>query len=233
MGISKEMTDNTEKKKQLNEAETILETDAGEKGGVFSLAEDPVEQVEKPKLLLHSCCGPCSTAVTERLVGSYKLTIFFYNPNITERDEYERRLEAQHKFVDQYNSSPDRVDKIEIFAGKYEPEEFLTAVSGHENDPEGGERCTICYRLRLEKTAEAALLGGHECFASTLSVSPHKDAVILKKLGQDLAMRCGITYLAEDFKKRNGYMRSCELAKAHGLYRQNYCGCRFSKRENK
>jgi len=185
---------------------------------------------QKPKILLHSCCGPCSTSVVERLSGSFDVTIFFYNPNITERDEYERRKQAQLEFIEQYNGRIRSRDRISFLEAAYEPERFFEVAKGLEDEPEGGKRCEKCFLLRLEKTAEAASMSGFDTFSTTLSVSPHKDYRLLSALGLKLGMRYSLTFLAEDFKKQNGFQRSIELSKAYGLYRQNYCGCCFSKR---
>lgn len=195
----------------------------------FSAApEDPLE-VRKPSLLLHSCCGPCSTAVVERLKERYRITLFFYNPNITDPEEYRRRKETLLQFIEHYNCSPDREESLYFLEGAFEPDVFRDKVRGQESLPEGGRRCTECFRMRLERTAETAMLGGFDAFGTTLSVSPHKDAVRINKLGMDLALRFGLSFVAEDFKKRAGYQRSVELSRKYGLYRQRYCGCEFSK----
>jgi predicted adenine nucleotide alpha hydrolase (AANH) superfamily ATPase len=183
-------------------------------------------------ILLHSCCGPCSTAVAERLAADFGITLFFYNPNITDRDEYERRLEAQRRFLEKYNMLPDTNRKIDLAVGAYEPEEFFARVRGLETEPEGGARCTVCFEMRLERTAEYAALHGFERFTTTLSVSPHKDFELIRDIGMRLAMKFGLAFHPEDFKKNDGYRRSAELSRAYGLYRQNYCGCEFSRREN-
>lgn len=195
----------------------------------INLAEQSEEKTTKPTLLLHSCCGPCSTAVVERLIRDYEVTVFFYNPNITDPEEYKKRKDAQESFVNLYNMSPDRVALLHYKEGEYKPSQFLDAVSGHECDPEGGERCKLCFKLRLEKTAHEAIIGGFEYFSTTLSVSPHKNFELISKIGSDYSMRCGVNFLAADFKKKDGYKRSIELSKQYNLYRQNYCGCDFSK----
>lgn len=182
----------------------------------------------KPAILLHSCCGPCSTAVVERLRGRFEITIFFYNPNITDRDEYERRRIAQIEFIDQYNNRIDSRDRIAYLEGPYEPEVFYAAVKGLEQEPEGGRRCTSCFQLRLEKTAETASMSGFDTFGTTLTASPHKNFELIYKLGMQLGMRYGLTFLGEDFKKQGGYQRSIELSKEYHLYRQRFCGCCFS-----
>ncbi|MDR0595973.1 MAG: epoxyqueuosine reductase QueH [Clostridiales Family XIII bacterium] len=186
-------------------------------------------RIRQKSLLLHSCCGPCSTSVVERLARDYDITVFFYNPNIMDEGEYRRRLETQRSFLEIYNSSPDAPSRVALAVGEYEPSVFVRACEGHESDPEGGERCEICFSLRLAKTAERAALYGFDCFATTLSVSPHKDYAAIARIGGRLGMQCGVEFLAEDFKKHNGFARSVELSKAYGLYRQGYCGCDFGR----
>jgi predicted adenine nucleotide alpha hydrolase (AANH) superfamily ATPase len=169
----------------------------------------------------------------ERLAERYNVTIFFFNPNITEEEEYRRRVQAQREFVYRYNASNVSLDRVEIVWGPYEPNAFLCKVRGYEDEPEGGARCTICFLMRMEKTCEYALMHGIEAFTTSLSVSPHKDMSIISKIGNDLSLKYGVTFLAEDFKKKNGFLRSVELTKAYELYRQDYCGCVFSKQERK
>ena len=187
--------------------------------------------LSKPALLLHSCCGPCSTAVVEELIRDYKITVYFYNPNITDEAEYKKRLESQMKFIDEYNGKISRIDTIEFIEGVYEPGYFLDEVRGLEHEPEGGERCVKCFRLRLEKTAGMARLGGYDFFAAALSVSPHKNYRAISEAGRDLSLRYGVGFIDRDYKKNGGYERSIELSKLYSLYRQNYCGCKFSKGE--
>jgi len=184
-------------------------------------------KLDKPALLLHSCCGPCSTSVVFDLIHEYKITIYFYNPNITGRDEYQKRVESQKKFIDEYNDNVNRVDTITFIEGEYEPAFFLREAKGFEAEPEGGERCRKCFVMRLDKTAGTAKLAGFECFATTLSVSPHKNHQMLSKIGHDLCTRYGIGFVDKDYKKNGGYQRSIELSKKYALYRQNYCGCGF------
>ena len=174
------------------------------------------------KLLLHVCCAPCSTHVIEELKKEYKITLFFYNPNIEPVEEYQKRLEAAEslaKYLD-----------IEIIAWDYDNIEWHNAVKGHENDQEGGERCNICFRFRLEKTAEFAKENNFDLFAATLTVSPYKNAEEINKIGKELANKYDIEFLESDFKKQDGYFKSIELSKKHNLYRQNYCGCLYSKK---
>jgi len=182
----------------------------------------------RPAILLHSCCGPCSTAVVERLSGRFDITIFFYNPNITDRDEYEKRRKTQLDFIEKYNNRIDSKDRIAYLEGPYEPELFYSAVKGLEKEPEGGKRCMPCFQLRLEKTAETATISGFDTFGTTLTVSPYKNFELIYKLGMQLGMRYGLTFLGEDFKKQGGYQRSIELSKGYHLYRQHFCGCGFS-----
>jgi predicted adenine nucleotide alpha hydrolase (AANH) superfamily ATPase len=206
----------------------VLETNEQPFGAV--LTEGHMLAVARQAILLHSCCGPCSTAVVERLAARFDITLFFYNPNITDRDEYERRLEAQRRFVDRYNMSPDTDRKLTLVIGAYEPGEFFARVRGLEAEPEGGARCALCFEMRLQRAAEYAALHAFERFTTTLSVSPHKNHALIRDIGTRLAMKFGLTFHPEDFKKNDGARRSAELARAYGLYRQNYCGCDFSRR---
>lgn len=185
----------------------------------------------RPGILLHSCCGPCSTAVIERLSGRFDITVFFYNPNITDQDEYEKRRRTQIDFIEKYNDRVDSKNRIAYVEGPYEPKLFYAAVKGLEGEPEGGKRCTVCYRLRLERTAETAIISGFNTFGTTLSVSPYKNFELIARIGMQLGMRYGLTFLAEDFKKEGGYQRSIELSKAYHLYRQHFCGCESSNTE--
>ena len=196
------------------------------------------KQVKKPSLMLHSCCGPCSTSVIERLAGEFEITVFFYNPCITDEEEYKRRRDNQIEFIRRFNEQRNVLSEISTLdasevhftEGPYEPGQFLSLVAGHEEDPEGGDRCSICFRQRLEKTAEAAMMAGCDTFGTTLTVSPHKSYRLISELGNEIALKHGLSFLDRDFKKQNGFARSIELSKKYGLYRQNYCGCRFSER---
>ena len=183
----------------------------------------------KNNLLLHSCCGPCSTACIERLRDTYKITVFFYNPNITDREEYEKRKAAQIKFIQMYNRTLPQEDKIEFIEGEYLTEEFYNVALGLENEPEGGARCTECFRLRLERTAQAALRTENNIFGTTLTVSPHKNYNLVSAIGCELANKYHLEFLDMDFKKKAGFQRSIQMSKEYELYRQNYCGCEFSK----
>ena len=184
----------------------------------------------KPSLLLHSCCGPCSTAVIERLTERYRLTVFFYNPNITDPEEYERRLKAQHQVLERFNAGRDAEDAVLFFEGEYDPERFFESVRGLEEEPENGARCDVCFRLRMEEAARAAEREGFDEFATTLSVSPHKNTERINAVGYELERNVSPAFLDESFKKKDGFRRSVELSKEYGIYRQNYCGCIFSKR---
>ena len=186
---------------------------------------------EKPKLLLHSCCGPCSTAVIERLAPDYDLTVFYFNPCITDEEEYRVRKANQIAFIEAFNKDNAYDDEVKFLEGDYEPELYLELVKGLENAPEGGERCTLCFMQRLRETAKTACEQGINIFTTTLSVSPHKDYARISKIGKDLAKEYDIEFLDMDFKKKAGFQRSVQLAKEYGLYRQDYCGCEFSKRD--
>ncbi len=180
---------------------------------------------KKPNLLLHCCCAPCSSYVLEYLCNYFDITVYFYNPNITEAQEYDKRSQELVRLIDEM--LPDK--GIKFIYAEYEPTEFTTISKGLENEPEGGIRCHKCYRLRLEKTAQEAVKSNFDYFTTTLSVSPHKNAQALNEIGKELAQNYNISYLFSDFKKRNGYKRSCELSEIYKLYRQNYCGCIYSK----
>lgn len=180
------------------------------------------------RLLLHACCAPCSSAVLERVKPYFQVTLFFYNPNITEREEYEKRLSELRRFVSIAHGGA-----IEVIDGGYDPDLFFAAAKGLEKENEGGARCEVCYYERLKKTAELAKKGEYDYFCTTLSVSPYKNADKLNKIGGDLAEKIGVNYLYSDFKKQQGYVRSIELSKEYGLYRQNYCGCVFSENQAK
>jgi len=178
-----------------------------------------------PRLLLHSCCGPCSTAVISRLTEYFDITVIYYNPNIEPQEEYEKRKKEQIKFLTEYKS----INKVDFMDCDYSNEDFRKIVVGLENEPEGGVRCHACYRLRLEKTAQLASKNNYDYFCTTLTVSPYKNAQIINPIGESLAKEYNLKYLLSDFKKEEGYKKSIELAKEYDLYRQNYCGCLFSK----
>lgn len=196
----------------------------------FVPGDDFQKEVKKASLLLHSCCGPCSTAVVERLADEFDVTVFFYNPCITDEEEYQRRRSAQIQFIEKFNEENMGRCRISFKEGDYRPGSFIEMVKGHEEDPEGGARCRLCFAQRLEKTAETARMTGHDIFGTTLTVSPHKNYGVISETGRRLALKYGISYLDRDFKKKNGFARSVELSKKYGLYRQDYCGCVYSKR---
>lgn len=178
---------------------------------------------ERPTLLLQCCCGPCSSYVLEYLCRHFQVTALFYNPNIYPPEEYEKRLYWMRRVLEEQNAR--------LMDCPYEPERFDTAVAGLEDIPEGGKRCTACFRLRLEKTAETAAKYGFDYFCTTLTVSPHKDPYRINAIGMELSEKYGVKWLPSDFKKKNGYKRSLELSAEYGLYRQNYCGCKYSIRK--
>lgn len=176
------------------------------------------------KLLLHSCCAPCSSACLERLKEFFSVTVVYYNPNIDDRAEYEKRKAEQIRFLQQTGWA-------EFIDCDQDATAFTDAITGLEEEPERGKRCYVCYRLRLEKTARLAKEKGFSWFATTLTLSPYKNAEWLNEIGETLGKAYGVNYLYTDFKKKGGYHRSIELSKEYGLYRQDFCGCRFSKRE--
>lgn len=183
------------------------------------------EPYRPPKLLIHSCCAPCSSYVLEYLSDYFAITVFYYNPNIYPEEEYIKRVKEQEKLI----SSMPLKYPVSFVEGKYEPQEYYDLVKGHEKDPEGGERCFLCYRMRLEEAAKIAREGGYDFFTTTLSVSPYKNAEKLNEIGREVGETCGVSFLPSDFKKRGGYQRSIVLSREYGLYRQDYCGCVFSK----
>jgi len=180
----------------------------------------------KPSLLLHSCCAPCSSYVLEYLSVYFKITIFYYNPNIFPEQEYLKRVDEQKRFISILNEK--NIDKINFIEGEYNPNVFDELIKGMENLPEGGERCTKCYELRINEAALMAKEMDFDYFTTTLSVSPMKNAEKLNKIGGELAEKHKLKYLFSDFKKKEGYKRSIVLSKQYGIYRQEYCGCRFS-----
>jgi len=178
-----------------------------------------------PKLLLHSCCAPCSSYCLEYLSEYFDITVFYFNPNI-EDEEFERRYQELARLVREMKT----VHSVTVVRGEHDPEVYYQAVAGHEGDPEGGERCRICFELRLREAARYARENGFDYFTTTLSISPLKNAELLNAIGREMSERYGVRYLYSDFKKKNGYLRSIELSKVYSLYRQNYCGCIFSKK---
>ena len=179
----------------------------------------------KPRLLLHSCCGPCSSAVLEKLTPHFQVTVYFFNPCIHPAAEYEKRLREQKRLIEEAKLP------VGLLEAPYQPERYFEQVQGLESAPEGGERCLVCFRQRLDATAQAAKAHGYDFFTTTLTVSPHKNAENLNRIGQEVSIEVGVPFLPADFKKRNGYLRSLQLSAEYALYRQDYCGCVFSKRE--
>ena len=180
---------------------------------------------EMPKLLLHSCCAPCSSYVLEYLSPYFHIYDFYYNPNVSPKREYEERKEELIRLIKEMELQ----EKVTFLEGTYEPEKFFEMAKGLEQLPEGGERCFRCYEMRLREAAKIAKEQGADYFATTLTISPLKNAQKLNEIGERIAKEYGVAYLPSDFKKKNGYKRSIELSTEYDLYRQNYCGCIFSK----
>ena len=203
---------------------------------------DNREQGRLPALLLQVCCAPCSSYCLEYLREDFRITVLYYNPNISEQAEYEKRKAEELRLIDAYNRqveeqnfegmhSSARAQKIQVMDCPYESEVYEQAVRGLEDCREGGDRCSVCFALRLGKTAQLVAEGGFDCFTTTLTISPLKDAARLNRIGEEMGQKYGVPWLPSDFKKKNGYKRSIELSQQFGLYRQNYCGCRFSRRQ--
>lgn len=186
------------------------------------------EKGKTPRLLLHSCCAPCSSYVLEYLSKYFDITIVYYNPNITPYSEYKKRLDEQRRLINEMNS-PNRISLLEC---DYDNEIYEDVIKGLENEPERGSRCLKCYKLRLEYTVKLAKDNDFDYFGTTLSVSPYKSSSILNEIGEELANKYNVSYLYSDFKKKEGYKRSIELSKVYNLYRQDYCGCKYSKRKD-
>lgn len=187
------------------------------------IIKDNLEKKLRPTLLLHTCCAPCSSSVIERLYEYFDITVFYYNPNIEPYEEYIKRKEEQKRFLSEQNKN------IKFMDCDYENEEFKRISKGLEDLPEGGHRCHECYKLRLLKTAQKAKEQSFNYFGTTLTVSPYKNSQILNALGHEISEKLNIKYLYSDFKKKEGYKRSIELSKEYNLYRQDYCGCSYSK----
>jgi predicted adenine nucleotide alpha hydrolase (AANH) superfamily ATPase len=175
----------------------------------------------KKKMLLHACCAPCSPHVIELLRREFKVAIFFYNPNIHPLEEYQRRLQEIQNFC--------RKQEIELTEGKYETDNWFSLIKGLEDENEGGKRCILCYQMRLAKTAHWAQVNDYTHFSTTLTISPHKKATVINQIGRELQKKHSVVFYEADFKKQDGFKKSCELSKQFGFYRQNYCGCMFSK----
>ena len=180
---------------------------------------------ELPSLFLHSCCGPCSSYVLEYLTRYFRITLFYYNPNMDTAEEYVRRTDAVRLLL----ASASYLHPVSLQVAPYDHAPFLRAAVGLENEPEGGERCTRCFELRLEEAARLAAQGGFDYYAATLTVSPHKDAERINRIGREMGNRYGVAWLPSDFKKKEGFKRSTVLSRQYGLYRQEYCGCEFSR----
>ena len=180
----------------------------------------------RPTLLLHSCCGPCSSAVLERLVEHFQVTVLYYNPNIEPEEEYRHRLSEQERLLSLLPGD------IPLLPCEYDHAAFAAFAEGMADCPEGGDRCLACFALRLNETAKQAKAHGFEYFTTTLSVSPHKNADNVNRIGEAAGRHEGVKYLFADFKKKNGYLRSLQLSKEYDLYRQDYCGCLYSKPSN-
>ena len=189
------------------------------------ILDDTINKISgtKPKLLLHACCAPCSSYVLEYLNQYFDITLYFYNPNIYPATEFDFRAEELKRLVDEM-----KLD-VKIVVEEYDNDSFEETVKGYEDMPEGTARCFKCYRLRLEKSVKYASENGFQYVTTTLSISPHKNAAVLNEIGGELAEKYGVEYLYSDFKKKNGYKRSCELSRDYNLYRQDYCGCKYSK----
>ena len=180
-----------------------------------------------PRVLLHSCCGPCSSAVLEYITQYFDVTLLWYNPNLYPKEEFDRRFKTQVELIEKMGLA----DKVNILAEPWKSEDYYRRVKGLENEPEGGKRCAECFRLRLLETARLAKHYGYDYFCTTLTLSRHKDAVLINTIGEEIARAVGVSWLPSDFKKRNGENRSIELSEQYGLYRQLYCGCEFSMRK--
>ena len=195
------------------------------------MTETEIEKIKnsglKPTLLLHACCAPCSSYVLEYLSSHFSITLYYYNPNISPENEYLFRLEELKKLISELPAAKD----VGLLPCEYDYTAFLNMAKGLEDLPEGGRRCKKCYRLRLEKTAQAAKENGFDYFCTTLSISPYKNAEWLNEIGAELGEKYGVDYLYSDFKKKNGYKRSIELSREYDLYRQDYCGCVYSKQQ--
>ena len=189
------------------------------------LLEDLKLNNERPSLLLHVCCAPCSSYVLEYLSGYFDITVFYYNPNIEPEIEYRKRSDEVARLIKEAGHA----DKVRFITGEYENDLYHKNICGLENEPERGKRCEKCFELRLEKTAELAKKNGFDYFTTTLSISPHKDADLLNEIGKKMSDKYDVTFLPSDFKKKGGYLRSIELSKEYDLYRQDYCGCIYSK----
>lgn len=191
------------------------------------LLEQLKKDNKRPSLLLHICCAPCNSYVLEYLNDYFEITVFFYNPNISYEDEYKKRVNEELKFLKAFPLN----NSVKFVEGKYDPESFYAMAKGRESLPEGGERCYSCYELRLKEAAIYASQNKFDYYTTSLSISPYKNADWLNEIGTRLGKEYGVEYLVSDFKKKNGYKRSIELSRLYNLYRQDYCGCVYSKME--
>lgn len=189
---------------------------------------DSIDAGNPPRLFLHSCCAPCSSYTLEYLSNYFDITVYYFNPNISPKEEFDKRFAEQKRLID---SLPAK-NPIKLVLGEYNYDDFLQIARGYENVAEGGERCFRCYRMRLESTARIAKEQGFDYFCTTLSISPLKNSQKINQIGYEVAQKYGIKWLPSDFKKREGYKRSIELSKEYNLYRQSFCGCIFSKENN-
>ena len=185
------------------------------------------DREQPPRLLLHSCCAPCSSYVLEYLSRYFAITVYYDNPNIFPKEEFDKRAAEQKRLIDELPT----VHPVNLIVTDYDSDLFFAMAKGLENEPEGGARCEKCYRLRMEHTARAAKEQGFDYFTTTLSISPLKNAAKLNAIGEELAAQYGVAYLCADFKKKNGYLRSIELSREYALYRQDHCGCVYSQRK--
>lgn len=176
----------------------------------------------KPKLLLHTCCAPCSAYIIQLLKKDYEVTGYFYNPNVHPEAEYQKRLEEEQRYFNKIG--------LELIEGPYDERDWFELTKGHEDDPEKGERCWICYRMRLEHVSRFGLEHGFELFTTTLSLSPHKDAEKINQIGREIAEEIGLRFLEADFKKNDGFRKSLKISRCEHFYRQNYCGCVYSQK---
>ncbi len=193
------------------------------------IIDGQIQEDTVPRLLLHSCCAPCSSYVLKYLAEYFSITVLYYNPNISPGEEYTKRVEEQRRLIEEMPVK----NSITLIACDYEPQEFYDAVRGLEKEPEGGARCFVCYELRMREAAMYAAEYGFDYFTTTLSISPFKNAEKINEIGEKLSAEYGVKHLPSDFKKREGYKKSVELSAQYNLYRQNYCGCIFSKGEQK
>ena len=197
------------------------------KESYHKLELEELSKIKKPmKLLLHSCCAPCSSHVITYLTNYFDITILYYNPNISPKEEYDKRKSEQIRLIKEIS----KTNKIDIIDCDYDNDKYEELIKGHENAPERGSRCTICFNLRLEKTAKMAKELNYDYFCTTLTVSPYKNANLINEIGKKYEEKYGVKWLYSDFKKENGYKKSIELSKQYGLYRQDYCGCKYSVR---